>query len=172
MGGVETKQEVIARLEELDEEEIKINRQIRDIQVKLNDIVPDEERMEVLPIDGPGYVPGRVMQKINIKNYKIKNKNHIRSVDKIRAKNKNILDRGDNENAHFLKLKDNEEEEEEDEEGEEEEDDGEEGGEIDESEGNEDAEDNGEDDEQIDEESGEGDRGDSEPREYYNRNGY
>ena len=47
MGGVSTKEEIIARLDELDRKELALNIQLRDLQKQLNDIVPDEEKVKV-----------------------------------------------------------------------------------------------------------------------------
>ena len=43
MGGISTKEEVIARLDYLDREEIKINKELRELQIELNGIVPDRK---------------------------------------------------------------------------------------------------------------------------------
>lgn len=47
MGGLTTKGEIIARLDELDREEIDINKQLRDIQIELNGLVEAKERVKV-----------------------------------------------------------------------------------------------------------------------------
>ena len=47
MGGISTKEEIIARLDYLDREEIKINKELRELQIRLNELVPPEERIEV-----------------------------------------------------------------------------------------------------------------------------
>ena len=47
MGGINTKEEIIERLDELDKEEIHINKQLRDLQLELNGIVPVKDRVKV-----------------------------------------------------------------------------------------------------------------------------
>ena len=47
MGGISTKEEIIARLDELDKEEININKQLRELQIELNGIVPVRDRVKV-----------------------------------------------------------------------------------------------------------------------------
>ena len=47
MGGISTKEEIIARLDELDKEEININKQLRELQIELNGIVPVKDRVKV-----------------------------------------------------------------------------------------------------------------------------
>ena len=47
MGGINTKEEIIARLDELDKKELALNLQLRDLQKQLNDIVPDDEKVKI-----------------------------------------------------------------------------------------------------------------------------
>ena len=47
MGGISTQEEIIARLDELDKEEININKQLRELQIELNGIVPVRDRVKV-----------------------------------------------------------------------------------------------------------------------------
>ena len=47
MGGISTKEEIIARLDQLDKEEININKQLRELQIELNGIVPVKDRVKV-----------------------------------------------------------------------------------------------------------------------------
>jgi len=47
MGGVSTKEEIIARLDELDKREYELNLQLKDLQIKLNELVPDEDKIKV-----------------------------------------------------------------------------------------------------------------------------
>ena len=47
MGGISTKEEIIARLDNLDREEININKQLRELQIELNGIVPVKDRIKV-----------------------------------------------------------------------------------------------------------------------------
>ena len=47
MGGSSSKEEIIARLDALDQEEIEINKQLRDLQIELNGIVPVKDRVKV-----------------------------------------------------------------------------------------------------------------------------
>ena len=52
MGGGLTKQELVARLEALDKEELEINKELRQLQIQLNEIVPEDERIKVRPLEG------------------------------------------------------------------------------------------------------------------------
>ena len=47
MGGINTQEEIVARLDELDKEEININKQLRELQIELNGIVPVRDRVKV-----------------------------------------------------------------------------------------------------------------------------
>ena len=47
MGGISTKEEIIARLDDLDKEEIMINKELRELQLELNGIVPVKDRVKV-----------------------------------------------------------------------------------------------------------------------------
>ena len=47
MGGINSKEEIVARLNELDKEEININKQLRELQIELNGIVPVRDRVKV-----------------------------------------------------------------------------------------------------------------------------
>ena len=47
MGGINTQEEIVARLDELDKEEININKQLRELQIELNGIVPVKDRVKV-----------------------------------------------------------------------------------------------------------------------------
>ena len=47
MGGISTKEEIIERLDYLDREEIKINKELRELQIELNGIVPVKDRVKV-----------------------------------------------------------------------------------------------------------------------------
>ena len=47
MGGVNTKEEIVARLDKLDREEIHINKELRELQIELNGIVPVKDRVKV-----------------------------------------------------------------------------------------------------------------------------
>ena len=47
MGVKSSKEEIIARLDALDKEEIYINKQLRDLQIELNGIVPVKDRVKV-----------------------------------------------------------------------------------------------------------------------------
>ena len=47
MGGISTKEEIIARIDARDREEININKQLRDLQIELNGIVPVKDRVKV-----------------------------------------------------------------------------------------------------------------------------
>lgn len=56
MGGGSSKTEIISRLDKLDEEEDKINKELRELQLELNKHLPKEEQLVVLPLD-QGFVP-------------------------------------------------------------------------------------------------------------------
>ena len=47
MGAMKTKEEIIARLDYLDREEINLNKQLRDLQIELNGLVPVKDRVKV-----------------------------------------------------------------------------------------------------------------------------
>ena len=47
MGGISTQEEIVARLDKLDLEEININKQLRELQIELNGIVPVRDRVKV-----------------------------------------------------------------------------------------------------------------------------
>ncbi len=47
MGGINTQEQIISRLDELDKEEININKQLRELQIQLNGIVPVRDRVKV-----------------------------------------------------------------------------------------------------------------------------
>ena len=47
MGGINTKEEIIARLDSLDKEEIEINKKLRELQIELNGLVPIKDRVKV-----------------------------------------------------------------------------------------------------------------------------
>ena len=47
MGGGSSKEEIISKLEELEGKELNINLQLKDLQIKLNGMVPEEERIKV-----------------------------------------------------------------------------------------------------------------------------
>lgn len=47
MGGISTKEEIVARLDELDKKELEVNLKLRDLQIQLNKMLPEEERLKV-----------------------------------------------------------------------------------------------------------------------------
>ena len=47
MGAEATKAQLSAKLDELDKQEFNVNLQLKDLQVQLNKIVPDEEKVKV-----------------------------------------------------------------------------------------------------------------------------
>ena len=47
MGSVTTKQDLMSKLDDLDKEEIEINKELRELQIRLNELVPPEERIDV-----------------------------------------------------------------------------------------------------------------------------
>ncbi len=47
MGAVATREEIIAKLEQLDQKELDLNLKLKDLQVQLNGMVPDEEKIKV-----------------------------------------------------------------------------------------------------------------------------
>ena len=47
MGGVASKEVIKGRLDELDKKELEVNIKLKELQMQLNDIVPDEEKIKV-----------------------------------------------------------------------------------------------------------------------------
>ena len=47
MGAVATREEIISKLEQLDQKELDLNLKLKDLQVQLNGMVPDEEKIKV-----------------------------------------------------------------------------------------------------------------------------
>ena len=47
MGGVASKEAITARLDELDKKELEVNIKLKELQMQLNDLVPDEEKIKV-----------------------------------------------------------------------------------------------------------------------------
>ena len=47
MGGSSSKQDIVAKLEELDKKELDLNLKLKDMQVQLNGMVPKEEQIKV-----------------------------------------------------------------------------------------------------------------------------
>ena len=47
MGGSSSKQDIMAKLEELDKQELDLNLKLKDMQVELNGMVPKEEQIKV-----------------------------------------------------------------------------------------------------------------------------
>ena len=72
MGGINTKEKVISKLKKLDKKELELNIKLRDLQLKLNQMVPEEERVRVNEYLGLSSKEIRNMKKKN--NNKKKNK--------------------------------------------------------------------------------------------------
>jgi hypothetical protein len=47
MGGSSSKEDLISKLDDLDKEEIEINKELRELQIRLNELVPPEEKINV-----------------------------------------------------------------------------------------------------------------------------
>ena len=47
MGGSASKDDLISKLDDLDKEEIEINKELRELQIRLNELVPPEEKINV-----------------------------------------------------------------------------------------------------------------------------
>ena len=47
MGAVATREEIICKLEELDKKELDLNLKLKDLQIQLNEMVPEEEKIKV-----------------------------------------------------------------------------------------------------------------------------
>ena len=47
MGAVATREEIISKLEQLDQKELDLNLKLKELQVKLNGMVPEEEKIKV-----------------------------------------------------------------------------------------------------------------------------
>ena len=46
MGGSSSKEDLISKLDDLDKEEIEINKELRELQLRLNELVPPEEKIK------------------------------------------------------------------------------------------------------------------------------
>ena len=53
MGTVATREEIISKLEQLDQKELDLNLKLKELQIKLNDMVPEEEKIKVNAQLGP-----------------------------------------------------------------------------------------------------------------------
>ena len=53
MGAVATREEIISKLEQLDQRELDLNLKLKDLQIQLNGMVPDEEKIKVNAKLGP-----------------------------------------------------------------------------------------------------------------------
>ena len=53
MGAVATREEIISKLEQLDQKELDLNLKLKELQIKLNDMVPEEEKIKVNAQLGP-----------------------------------------------------------------------------------------------------------------------
>ena len=53
MGAVATREEIISKLEQLDQKELDLNLKLKDLQIQLNGMVPDEEKIKVNAKLGP-----------------------------------------------------------------------------------------------------------------------
>ena len=100
MGGINTKEEIIARLDELDKKELALNLQLRDLQKQLNDIVPDDEKVKInenLGREDMNDVPERTPQKKRSQNLR----SNSRSNTNQKRKNKKRIesDEDDEENS-------------------------------------------------------------------------
>jgi hypothetical protein len=47
MSSVTTKEDLMGKLDDLDKEEIEINKELRELQIRLNELVPPEEKINV-----------------------------------------------------------------------------------------------------------------------------
>ena len=47
MGAVATREEIISKLEQLDQKELDLNLKLKDLQVQLNGMIPEEEKIKV-----------------------------------------------------------------------------------------------------------------------------
>ena len=47
MGAVATREEIISKLEQLDQKELDLNLKLKDLQIQLNGMVPEEEKIKV-----------------------------------------------------------------------------------------------------------------------------
>ena len=53
MGAVATREEIISKLEQLDQRELDLNLKLKDLQIQLNGMVPEEEKIKVNAQLGP-----------------------------------------------------------------------------------------------------------------------
>ena len=80
MGGINTKEKVISKLKKLDKKELELNIKLRDLQLKLNQMVPEEERVRVNEYLGKTSKEIKEMKKK--KNGMKKNKNNTKKKKK------------------------------------------------------------------------------------------
>ena len=100
MGGINTKEEIIARLDELDRKELALNLQLRDLQKQLNDIVPDDEKVKInenLGREDMNDVPERTPQKKRSQNLRSNNRSNTNQ--KRQNKKRFESDEDDEENS-------------------------------------------------------------------------
>ena len=100
MGGVSSKEEILARLDELDKKELALNIQLRDLQKQLNEIVPDDEKVKVnenLGREGEYDEIPEVGQRQNNKKNTKKNKNQKKKRKKDESEDEEESDEVDDE---------------------------------------------------------------------------
>ena len=116
MGGINTKEEIIARLDELDKKELALNLQLRDLQKQLNDIVPDDEKVKInenLGREDMNDVPERTPQKKRSQNLRSNNRSNTNQKRQNKKKKRFESDEDDEENSDDDDENSDEEEEEE-----------------------------------------------------------
>ena len=78
MGGINTKEQVVSKLKKLDKKELELNIKLRDLQLKLNQMVPEEERVRVNEYLGLSSKEIRNMKKKRKRIKKIKKEKKIK----------------------------------------------------------------------------------------------
>ena len=104
MGAMKTKEEIIARLDYLDKEEINLNKQLRELQIELNGLVPVKDRVKVKAeyfddiSDGDNKSEDNEENEENIESEDIDNVEDIKNVSSYKKrKNKNKKKKEDDE---------------------------------------------------------------------------
>ena len=98
MGGISTQEEIVARLDKLDLEEININKQLRELQIELNGIVPVRDRVKVKSEYFDNISTGELG----------KNKENKENKDKNNNKKEKIEESSDENSSRFKKKKEKE----------------------------------------------------------------
>ena len=130
MGGVASKEAITARLDELDKKELEVNIKLKELQMQLNDLVPDEEKIKVneqLGVEMDPNNPDGVQEMNPMQPNKPEEENEFDEEEEYKPKKKKKKEKDDDEEEEEEdEEEEDEEEEDEDEEEEEEEEESEE----------------------------------------------